>query len=98
MSGYNSDYEFALSGQEEGGFLQFKFSSPKGQMTTSGIQMKCSFAGGGQGFAYTLPIQRGFGDVRMEKKDGAKQEVDLSSITGGMFKGTGVLTLHLYKD
>jgi hypothetical protein len=96
VSGYKEDNEWAVSGEEQGEFLQFKFS-PKGDAMLPSIQMKCSVPGQGQGFGFSLPVPRGLGDVRMEKKDGAKQEVDLAGITGGLVTGKGVLTLHLDK-
>ena len=90
-----SEYEWTVSGQEENGFLQFKFS-PKAGTTIPGIQMQCKIAGG-QGYGMSLPVSFNIGDVRIEKKDGATRELDLSRVSGGRATGKAVTTLHLYK-
>lgn len=92
----NSEYEWIVSGQEEGGFLQFKFS-PKGTTTIPGIQAQCKI-GNQQGYGMSLPVSFGIGDVRMEKKDGATRELDISRMTGGRATGKAITTLHLYKN
>ena len=90
-----SEYEWIVSGREEGGFLQFKFS-PKGGAAIPGLQMTCKI-GNQQGYGMSLPVPFGIGDVRMEKKDGARSEIDFARMSGGKATGKGAITLHLYK-
>jgi hypothetical protein len=85
-----------VSGQEENGFLQFKFS-PRTGTTIPGIKMECRIAGG-QGHGMSLPVNFSIGDVRIEKKDGATRELDISRISGGRATGKAITTLHLYKN
>jgi hypothetical protein len=92
-SNTKSEYELIVSGQEEGGFLRFKFS-PKGGATIP--DMKCKI-GDGEGDWVSIPIPFGIGDVQIEKKDGAKHEDDFAKMSGGMATGKSVITLHLYK-
>lgn len=91
-----SEYEWTVSGQEEGGFLQFKFS-PKVGTTIPGIEMQCRIAGG-QGYGMSLPMNFSIGDVRIEKRDGATTEIDISRISGGRASGKAITKLHLYNE
>lgn len=90
-----SEYEWTVSGQEENGYLQFKFS-PRGGATIPGIRMQCRIAGG-QGYGMSLPMNFNIGDVRIEKKDGATREMDISRISDGRATGKAITTLYLYK-
>lgn len=96
VTSVRTEYEWIVTGQEENGFLQFKFS-PRSGTTIPGIQMQCKIAGG-QGYGMTLPTNFSIGDIRMEKKDGATREMDMSRVSGGRATGKAVTTLRLYKN